>query len=679
MRKLSKRRRRQLSPLRRWQVSISLSFLVSLFSVVRAQNGLFSDVFSPDSIMGASAAGRGAPTSTPPGFSDQSAYVGLSAAGALVAVGDFDRDRFVDLVVLNSQTLRDLSILFWDHDAFAFRHRGHGVRLSELDEQDKKFGIKPMGKVVGVHVADFGNDGTLDVLLHDGMQGRLFFGDGDGNFNASSPVIIPELPLESAVVDANADLIPDVFVAFRNGTRGFWVFEREKATKEEGDDEPVSQEGKMVFKPWVGGANRASDGADCVVLDPVSISFVDMDGDCLPDLVIPTSCGIEVWSNPATSDRSFWDLAVSRTSAESDLKLIGLEVFNNAHGDQSMVFADFNSDGAIDIGVPNSNRRDLLIHLNIQKKRTADALCARDSEWTLARRIGLSSGLNLGVRKIGRLFGSIGVPPSLHIGDYDLDGMPDIMVIDSSSKRPVLFRNEGKWDNKHNSQSHFARMNPNDEAGLSSGNSGAVTAMFFDTDESGRQDILVVRGSNETRLMWNQLQQQSDSLFFKGTMLSGRPYRSVPRPFSPVPGNTFKLSYIERGSRSHVTRTCSQCSQGGLWQLRPCNCQFGLMQIANYIETLWAGGGAGTRAWTNLMPNSMAVIWAETAERRGDTSLWWMEYFTQRRGSQMLRISALLIASLAVLAVAILVLQQRERKQDREYDEQERVQLFNFA
>lgn len=629
--------------------------------------------------MGASADSRGAPTSSPPGFSDQSAYVGLSAAGALAAVGDFDRDRFVDLVMINSQTLRDLSILFWDHDAFAFRHRGHGIRLGELDQLEKKHDIPVMGKIIGVHVGDFGNDGTLDLLLQDGKQGRLFFGDGDGNFTVATPIVIPDLPQASAVLDANADLVPEIFVAFKNGTRGFWVYELEADLRQEDGDGPKSQEGSMIFKPWSGGENQAQDGTPCIVIDPVSIAFVDMDGDCLPDLVIPTTCGIEVWSNPAISDRNFWDLTADGAGAESDLKLIGMEVFNYAHGDRSMAFADFNSDGTIDIAVPNFNRRDLLVHLNRQKKRTVGDLCSRDPEWTLSRRVGLRSGLNLGPRKIGRFFGSIEVPASLHIGDYDLDGMPDIMVIDSSSKRPAIFRNEGKWDSDKGSGSHFARMDQRDETGLSSGNSGAVTAMFFDTDESGRQDILVVRGSNETRLIWNQLRQESDSLFFKGTMLSGLPYRSIPRPFAPVPGNTFKLSYMERGSRSHVTRVCSQCSQGGLWQLRSCNCQFGLMQIANYIETLWAGGGTGARAWTNLMPNSMAVIWSETSEGRGDSSLWWMEYFTQRRGSQMLRISALLIASLAVLGIAILFLQQKERKEDREKYEQERVQLFNFA
>lgn len=639
--------------------------------------------------MAASPTSRGPPPTTPHGFSDQSSYVQLGSSGALIAVGDFNRDRFLDLVMLDVKSLKRVSLMFWDHDSFSFHHRGRGISLPDYDALDRANDIKPMANIIGAHVADFGNDGTLDILLHDGEQARLFFGDGTGDFNATQRLVIPEMPKTSAVVDANADLVPDIFVVFSNGTRGFWVFHPDDpevpAVREpvagNATVEAEPQNGRMRFFDWPGGVNTDPEGKQCVVLDPVSIAFVDLDGDCLPDLVLPTSCGVEVWSNPAATGRAFWELDASRggTDGRGDLRLLGLEVFNYAHGDRAMAFSDWNSDGTIDIAVTNRNRQDLVVHLNVQNKRSADALCAKDVEWRLERRVGLSTGMNLRSGKVGRLFGSIEVPGSLHVGDYDLDGLPDILSIDASSSRPVVFRNLGNWGERERGESHFGRIDKGEEAGLSNGNSGAVSGMFFDTDESGRQDVLIVRDGNDTRLVWNNLQEDTDSLFFKGTVLSGLPYRQRPRPFSPVVGNTLKISYMERGSRSRVTRVCSQCGQGGLWQLRPCNCEFGLMRIANYIETLWVGAGGGWRQWTNLMPNSMAVVWAEKGDGgSGDSGAWWMEYFTQRRGSQMLRVSALLVASLLVLAVAILVLQQQETKEDRE-EEHERARLFNFV
>lgn len=634
--------------------------------------------------MGAGPPSRGAPQKPPLGFSDQSAYVGLASSGALISVGDFNRDRFLDLLMLNSQTLKHVSVLFWDHDAYQFRHRGNGISLPDLEAKEKANGIIPMGSIIGAHVGDFSNEGALDVLLHDGKQGRVFFGDSKGNFNRSDYIVVPELPRTHALVDADADLVPDLFVAFSNGTRGFWVFEEQNGKQNQDDSEgnsslPALKQRTLKYYAWPGGRNQGGDGKDCVVIDPASIAFVDMDGDCLPDLVIPTSCGLEVWSNPAGSGRKFWDLNATRSEKGEDFKLLGLEVFNYNHGDRALAFADFNSDGTVDIAVPNPNRQDLVIHLNRQKKRFANALCERDLEWTLDRRTGVNTGLNLRNGKIGRLFGKIEVPSTLHVGDYDLDGMPDLMAIDGSSSRPILFNNLGLWDDKHAQSSMFKRMEREKEHGLSTSNYGAFTGTFFDTDESGRQDIVIVRGGNETRLMWNNVRSGSDSLFFKGTILSGLAYRRDPRPFSPVVGNTLKISYMERGSRDRVVRMCSQCGQGGFWQLRVCNCQFGLMRIANYIEELWAGGGAGRRSWTNLMPNSMAVIWAENGDGVGDGSIWWMEYFTQRRGGQMLRVCGLLVVALLGLAIAILVLTKRERKEDREVLEQERVRLFNFV
>lgn len=103
------------------------------------------------------------------------------------------------------------------------------------------------------------------------------------------------------------------------------------------------------------------------------------------------------------------------------------------------------------------------------------------------------------------------------------------------------------------------------------------------------------------------------------------------------------------------------------------------MHIANYIEEMCVGAGAARRSWTNLMPNSMAVVWAELGSAPADASAWWMEYFTQRRGGQMFRVTVILVFALIGLGIAIVLLQHQERKQDREEDEQERVRLFTFV
>lgn len=647
-------------------LTVLLTSLLAAFAL--ADISLFSNPFMPDSIMGAGPNTRLPPSNTPHGLSDQSAYVSLSSSGSLIAVGDFNRDRFIDLVMLDSRSLRRLGIMLWDHDAYSFKHAGAGIVMDDWKQLEKDTSFT---KITGVHVADFGNDGTLDILVMDGTQGWLFFGDGAGNFNASKPVIIPDLPAATSLVDADADFVPEIFAAFPNGTRGFWQHQRAKPVEEDRED----QSGDMVFRKWNGPFSRSKDGNPCDVVDPVSIAFADLDGDCLPDLVVPTSCGVEVWSNPSSSNRKFWQLKVNDSAGISDMRDLENDVFDYKGGDRSIALTDFDGDGTIDLAIPNIKRKDLYVYLNIQAERGVGNLCVKDARWKLERRIGLTRNqVNIRSIRIGPLFGGIEIPPSLHIGDYDLDGNPDILVIDGGSSKPILFRNSGTWRHGEEQKPHFTRIDRSIEEGLSKDNGGAIAATFFDTDESGRQDILVVKGGNETRLIWNNLQEGWDTLFFKGTMLSGLGYHLYPRPFAPLPGNTLKLSYMERGSNHRVTRACSQCPQSGHWQLRLCNCQFGLMNIANYIEELWAGGGAASRSWVSLMPNSMAVIWAEGGN---NASSWWMEYFTQRRGSQMLRVTAVLLLSLVALGLAIIFLQQKERKDDLQEDEQER--LFSFV
>lgn len=569
--------------------------------------------------------------------------------------------------MLDTRSLRRLGIMLWQHDEYSFRHAGSPIVIDDWTSLSKV----PFKKITGVHVADFGNDGTLDMLVMDGSQGWLFFGDRQASFNGTQPAVIPDIPPECTVMDADADFVPDVFVAYPNGTRGFWTYRRDVSVEEDREN----QAGKIAYVPWPGSSVMGSDGKACKVVDAVSIAFVDIDGDCLADLVIPTTCGLEVWSNPAQSKRKFWDLRANRTGQAADVRLLGLDVFNYARGDMSLAFADFDGDGTLDIGVPNSNRRDMSVYINRQKRRKSGEACSRDKEWTVVKKIGVGrNDMNIGKSRIGPMFGGIDVPATIHVGDYDLDGMSDILVIEGG--RPALFRNEGKWKNGGEEDVHFRKMDGKVQKELTKGIRGGVSGMFFDMDESGRQDLLIVGGNNETRLIWNNMQGGWDSLFFKGTMLSGLGYHLEPRPFAPVAGNSVKISYMERESRERVTRTCSQCGQSGHWQLRVCNCQFGLKHIANYIEELWVGGGASTRSWGSLMPNSMAVIWGEGGS---DSSSWWMEYFTQRRGSQMLRVSGFLVVALAGLAACILVLQDAERRKDREEDEEERARLFNFV
>eukprot|EP00170_Pyropia_yezoensis_P005148 contig_21044_g5162 len=141
-------------------------------------------------------------------------------------------------------------------------------------------------------------------------------------------------------------------------------------------------------------------------------------------------------------------------------------------------------------------------------------------------------------------------------------------------------------------------------------------------------------------------------------------------------GVSFKITFASRAG--HERHACSQCPQSAHFALQPCACVFGLLHISNYIQEMAVGAGAASRSWANLMPNSLAVVWAAPA---ADPDGWWMEYFTQRRGGQMRGVVVALAVGLGVCGAGIAYLRHQERKEDWEErrERSERVSLFNFA
>ncbi len=511
---------------------------------------------------------RNPPHAPPSTLSDQTAYVGLGHTGAAIGMGDFNRDRLPDLLMLNTDTYRGVSVQFWDNDQFRFVHRGAGASIDNTE----------LSKIVSAYTADFNNDGILDVLLTDDIRGVVFFGDSNGNFNLSTPLVVPEITPSTAIIDADADLAPELFVAFANGTRGFWRFNSSAGNT------------TVSFQRWNAGKGL------CVVVSGSSIAATDLNGDCQAEFVIPTSCGLEVWKSPVV------DLPLWKMRTPDHVRKLGVDVFNAAQNDAVIVYDDFNADGTIDIAVANTKREDLAVHLNIQKPPLDGLTCVGDNKWHLIRMNGVSyGGFRVSSQRVGRVFRGHDLPPSIHVGDFDSDGHADLLIVDSSTGSPALFLNNGRWrlNVAHKATrelEHLHRATPTQERALGGGD--AVTAAFFDTGASGRQDILVVRRDNDTRLVWNGVQRDSDALFFRGVALSAVPYRESEKPFAPVNGATFKVSYSSRLTSRRVTRICSQCSQAGHWLLRPCSCVLALAHIATTSKNSHWGWEAITEPGT---------------------------------------------------------------------------------
>eukprot|EP00871_Galdieria_phlegrea_P006001 jgi/Galph1/889/GphlegSOOS_G5721.1 len=551
---------------------------------------------------------------------DQSSYTGLSGlSGATVTLADFNGDRQLDLLLYDTSRKAIFTALWSSEDQmFVIGNRSNIVLPSSVS-------------LVYVSVADFNRDGYLDVLwIGNDEVGRIAYGKGNGDFD-SGP-LIANLTADAMIMDCNGDLIPDIFIPEK---RAFYV------------NSPAVRQTFECFV--VNNVERNTQNGACQVKDPSSASFVDMNGDCLPDLVFLSSCGLEVWLNPAVNGKSFFEL-------DSDdphfYRLVEYSVLSNIFDRGSLLtFIDINKDGTTDVLASNPSTGNLIYWLNRQQLRKFGQLELEqvDSN-TLAK------------PKTTSIDDVFQIPGRIYWGDIDFDGYPDLLFIEDNNGALRILKNRGNWKNLN--ESHFETI-PEEEtvARLSSNAIGAAVI-----DLRGGIDIIVVQ-QQATRLL--SIQNHYPAEFFKAIALSGLSYFSSPFSYSPLSGNTFKMSYD--GLNERVLQICSQCPQSAHLPLQSCDCLFGLKDMANYVAEVSLGTGSHTQRWENLMPNTVAVIWTVQ-----DENSWWMEIFTPKRGGQMLGVIIVLTSLSFCLGIWVLILLWQERRQDKR-EQYRRVNSSGFG
>lgn len=189
----------------------------------------------------------------------------------------------------------------------------------------------------------------------------------------------------------------------------------------------------------------------CTWANPHSNAFVDLDGDCLADLVFVCSKSsgsklIQIWTN--RRDQGFV------LSHEADLP----------SGAGPLSFADIDGDGSIDIVFPVCHNKACSIHVVYNQQmglcsktqgsttvapcRNALQLCVADPNFTfdftrpnsqhyVVFDIDVYLGDNEHVLTEDPNFrGHLPVP--VHIGDYNLDGYPDLLV--TTNQRVLLLQ-----------------------------------------------------------------------------------------------------------------------------------------------------------------------------------------------------------------------------------------------
>ncbi len=322
----------------------------------------------------------------------------------------------------------------------------------------------------GVGLLDFGQDGWLDVIFPTGgsfdegpiIQGRapqLYRSVEDWRFKDASAHLGVDVENffshGAAVGDFNNDGWPDVVIT---GYGGLKLFEN----LGDGTFEECASSANLIDDAWSSTAAWGDINGDGH-LDLFVAHYVDWSWENHPFCDGPKGKGRDICPPrefKGVQDRLFWGNGdgTFRDAAQQ----VALAPEGKGLG---VILADVDLDGRLDVYVTN----DTVPNFLYQNK----------GEGRL-KEVGLESGTS--VDNSGRPDGSMGVD----LGDFNLDGLPDLWVANYEDESFALYRNDGDCYFTHVSVSHGVTALGGVFVGWGTG--------FADFDHDGDEDIFVSNG-----------------------------------------------------------------------------------------------------------------------------------------------------------------------------------------
>ncbi|KAJ1988793.1 hypothetical protein GGI25_005152 [Coemansia spiralis] len=538
--------------------------------------------------------------------------VGLETVQGLpLALGDFRGTLQTDLLVATGDDQKTVELWAWQPLLKRFEH-----------QTDLRFDVA----VSNVIPADFNNDGHLDMLVMGSATAQspismwLYVGNGTG-FTRSETLAQAEgsLPFAFSRDGATVDLL-----GAANQTVRVWA------------------NNNGVFEPE-GFADTA-----CRPANPHSSAFVDLNGDCAPDLFIVCE---------GNEEYQIWTQGAGFTLAQTG-KL------PSSAGPVS--FADISGSGSLDMIIPIVGKPQIYVVYNKQRPictgsstkggcRRA-AMCEADTEFgfdVAAAHVVDISAMWPGETMMATVAGKGYVaPPPVRAGDLDLDGYPDLVFVTKG---------------KSGSQVRILKSVPGSPRAFEPVTKGvgaldhlqAQDVALLDLDGSGTVDLLIYyldsRKAPRISAIYNNF--FTDAFFIKA------------QTSSSIPGSSFKYLLVSDAGHKHVAQA-AQLPQTAYRMLSPPYTITGIGRTNNYIEDFAVGAGGGTRSFEGLIPNSHVVVFPS------NSSAWRLELFMNRSESTPY-ILATLLSSMLVLAITVFALGALERKADRR-EKERALHSINF-
>ncbi|XP_038557411.1 T-cell immunomodulatory protein [Micropterus salmoides] len=555
---------------------------------------------------------------------------GAENYGTVAAFGDFYSDKQTDIFIIREQS--EVVIFMADLKTPYFKPKVHITKDTF-----------PRGTIItSVVPGDYDGDSQMDVLLTTEIKSEpttvyIFWGhnqtlDISGSLKLNKTFI--DQPL---VMDFNGDMIPDIF----------------------GVPEPHSTEVCYL-------TNRIPVCHKALSLPvnmriPHSNAFIDLNKDFTADLLLTTEGpSFETW---ISKDGNFTRVEVM--PADSSFKTVG----------QSS-FVDFDGDGYQDHLLP--------VCFDEGCRRSGIYLAKSGSkEW-----VPVLSDFQQRETVWGFVQGKPSSPLTLHIGDYNLDGFPDALVVlrntSGSGQQAFLLENVPCNNATCQSVGRMFRIHW-DQSDLGA-IQNAVMATFFDIYEDGILDMLVLsQAEGKKDLIIHALKNnfEADAYFVKVMVLSGLCSNDCPEDVKPFgvnqPGPYVMYTTVD--SNGYLKNaSAGQLSQSAHFSLQLPYTVLGLGRSANFLDHLFVGiprplGETDVRKqeWTAIIPNSQLIV---IPYPHNKPSSWSAKLYLTPSNSVLLTAIALIGVCVFILVIIGILHWQEKKADDRE--KRQEAHRFHF-
>ncbi|CAG8433014.1 6316_t:CDS:10 [Ambispora gerdemannii] len=577
-------------------------------------------------------------------FSTSALYnvpVGLDEIqGTVVAFADFNSDKYTDVFVLSeNQTV--VNVYTWHHKNWRFEKSEAQITIKEF-------------LITNILPGDFNYDGKLDVLVmgqrykaDKELFMRVYLGNGDDAFDENYLLIPSAKTSQPIPFDYSGNMTTDLLgYMYENNDESklsLWknLYGSEVQTGDLFEVSPI--------------ALNETDTKMCKWAEPHSNAFVDLNDlfvTCQENSNSPVT--FQIWTNSKQNGFEF--------SRAGELP----------KGAGQVSFADMDGDGTIDMVFPVCTKNRCEIHVTYNKQiplcsketskkcRQSANLCVADDNFQFdleADDSNIAYSFDETIKILDSGFkGTLPVP--IRIGDYNLDGYPDLLVISDSGHVSLL---QSIPCNENCSKPAVAAQRRTFSkvfAGAKILNSinKATAAAFLDLDEDGTLDIMVLESTSN-----------SDST-------------ARNKPFGVnYPGATFKFTVLDTSGHKRANQV-AQYSQAGYVSLQAPYSLFGLGRTNNYVEELFVGTTRNQSrhysSFSGVIPNSQLIIVPYQPSGVNNPSTWSIKLYIHP-GDWIPWVLLTLVSATVILAVVVFGLNWAEKRED-ELEKQKALHVINF-